>query len=128
MSENSKLIHGQSPAAQDIHERPSVAPSVDIYENEAEYLVVADLPGVAEPDVKIDLQRGELTLYATRRIEEQGNSLSWELDPVDFRRVFKLPDVIDESKIRAELEHGVLSVHLPKSDDVRPRTITVTSA
>jgi len=125
MSQDTKLTKNEKPVAQEIQEAPAVAPAVDIFESEAEYLVVADLPGASENDVKIDVDDGELRLEASRRLEHRGHALSWEFDPNDYRRIFRIPEAVDTGKITAELKRGVLTLHLPKSDEVRPRSITV---
>jgi HSP20 family molecular chaperone IbpA len=125
MSHDTKLTKNENPVAQEIQETPAIAPAVDIFESEAEYLVVADLPGASENDVKVDLDDGELTLQASRRLEHKGHALSWEFDPHDFRRTFRIPEAVDTAKITADLKQGVLTLHLPKSEEVRPRTISV---
>lgn len=125
MSDNTKLTRNEKSVAQEIQERPAVAPAVDIFESEGEYLVIADLPGATEGDVKIDVDDGELRLQATRHLEHKGHALSWEFNPHDFRRTFKIPEAVDTGKITAQLKRGVLTLHLPKSEEVRPRSISV---
>ena len=95
MSYNTKITEPEDGGAQEIRERPAVAPPVDIYESESEYLVVADVPGATERDVKVDVDGGELTLEAGRHLEHKGEALSWEFDPVDYRRTFRIPKTID---------------------------------
>lgn len=125
MAQDTKLTKQAQAEAQEIHDRPAIAPAVDIFENEAGYVFIADLPGVCEDDIKIDLHKGELSLQATRNADTVGEAIAAEFEPVDYRRTFKIPDVIDATKIEAELKHGVLTLRLPKSDGVRPRTIEV---
>lgn len=111
----------------EVGDRPVLAPAVDIYENEAEYLVLADLPGVTEQDVDLDLERGELTLFAKRAVDADvdAEALSAERREGDFRRVFRIPDEVDPARVEAKLDGGVLQVRLPKSERNRPRKISI---
>jgi HSP20 family protein len=105
--------------------RPALTPACDIYENKEEVLLMADLPGVATDQLRIHLEHDELTLEARREIGEGGSPLSAEYRACDFRRQFVVPPGIDGSKINAELKDGVLRLHLPKSEAVKPRQISV---
>jgi HSP20 family molecular chaperone IbpA len=106
-------------------ERPSVRPRVDVFENDAEYLVVADLPGVAKDAVEVQFEDGELHLAARREATAGGTMLAEEYRTADFRRAFTMPEGVDAEKIAAELTNGVLRIHLPKSAAKRPRRIEV---
>lgn len=108
-----------------VRARPAVAPRVDIYENRQEFLVVTDLPGVIAEDLGIQVENAELTLEATRRSPVEGALLFGEYREADYRRSFLLPQGIDRDKIDAELKDGVLRLHLPKADALRPRQIQV---
>jgi HSP20 family molecular chaperone IbpA len=110
-------------------ERPVLAPRVDIYESDADVLVTADLPGVPEDGVKLDLDRDELTLEATTRLgDNPGDAVAQEFANVDYRRVFHLPKGIDVDNISARLEQGVLRLRLPKTAQAQPRRIEVRGA
>lgn len=106
-------------------QRPTLAPACDIYENNDEILLVADLPGVAKDSLKIAMEKGELTLEARRDVASQGTYLGTEYRECDYRRRFTVPTGIDSSKINAELKDGVLRLHMPKSDVLRARQIAV---
>lgn len=107
--------------------RAVVAPPVDIFENDEKLLVVADVPGAGPDDVAIHFEKGTLTLEARRRSAgpEGAKLVASEARQADYRRAFALPSGIDADKITAELEHGVLRVHLPKLAALRPRQIPV---
>lgn len=123
-SENSMQTRA-SDAPEKIEQRPTTAPLVDIYENADELLVVADMPGVANDKVTINFDKGQLTIEG-RRGETTGSGLiAAEYRPLDFSRTFLVPQGIDTDKIEAELQHGVLRVHLPKSAALKPRQIQV---
>lgn len=112
-------------------EQPATRPRVDVFENAHEYLVVADVPGVAKDGVDVRFESGELRIEARRAASkttdatQQANVLGEEYRIGDYRRAFAMPDGIDAEKIEAELAHGVLRVHLPKSAAKRPRRIDV---
>lgn len=107
-----------------MQERRAVAPPVDIYENADEVLVIADLPGVAKENLSIHLDKGQLTIDGQRK-DADGSPLWAEFGSFDFRRTFVLPPGIQADQIAAELNHGVLRVHLPKSAALKPRQIEV---
>ena len=92
-----------------------VAPTVDVYENADEIKLVADVPGATTDSLTIDLDRGEL------RIEAKRPGARFD----GYRRVFTVPDGIDASAVKAELENGVLTVHLVKSKAVRTRRVPI---
>lgn len=117
-----------APTAESTRGRPVVAPPVDIYENQEQYLVLADLPGVKTDDVQIRFEDGELTIRATRNDVGQGEVLGAEFSAADYVRRFSIPETVDASKIDAKLQAGVLELTLPKASRVRPRQISVKSA
>jgi HSP20 family protein len=104
----------------------SVTPPVDILETEDELLLFADLPGVAEKDVDIRFENGELTLHA-RRQPAQSDREAWllENETGDYFRAFRISEQVDTARIWAELKNGVLTLHLPKVEAAKPRKITV---
>lgn len=107
--------------------RPVVAPAVDIYENEREYLVLADLPGVPNEGIRIRFENGELSLDATRQNGENGEVIGSEIVAADYRRLFRIPETVDSEAIDAKLQNGVLHLVLPKASKARPRQISVKS-
>jgi HSP20 family protein len=106
---------------------PVYTPSVDIFENESSITVLADMPGVKAPDLKIDLRESVLTLSGgVTRPEGQGESdLLREYQAGMFFRQFTLSETIDQAKIDAKLIDGVLRLELPKVERARPRQISV---
>lgn len=102
-------------------------PDVDIFVNDGEILLVADLPGVAREDLTINLENNTLTLEAVFSASFTGTCQRREFDPMDYRRVFTLPKGIDVEKTAAEFRNGVLYLHLPKSSAVKPHQIKVKS-
>jgi HSP20 family protein len=108
-----------------VSDRPVVVPYVDVFENEQELVVVADLPGVARDDLTIRLEENELTIEARRSPVTQGAPLATEYRTADYRRSFVLPRGIDRDAIDARLTAGVLRVGLPKAAAARPRRIEI---
>jgi len=102
-------------------------PDVDIFETESEITLLADMPGVAADDVNIDLREGFLTLSGdVKPWEGAGESdVLVEFEIGKYYRQFALADVIDQDKIEAKLEDGVLRLNLPKTEKAAPRRITV---
>lgn len=108
-----------------VNERPTMRPAVDIYENHDEYLVVADLPAVNKDRLNIHLVDSQLTIEGEVGEEESGNALEQEFRFINYRRSFELPEFVDRNRVTAELKHGALTLHLPKSDAVKPKQIEV---
>ena len=103
-------------------------PSVDISETEGEYVIKAELPEVKKDDVKITLEEGVLSIQGERKHEkeEKGKKIHRiERAYGRFVRSFVVPDYVDEAKIKAEYQDGVLQLHLPKSEKAKPRAIEV---
>ena len=89
-----------------------VHPLVDVLENDNEFLLVADVPGVTKEALHITANGNQLELAA-------------ETDSLDYRRSFALGDDVDLEAIEAKLEYGELRIHLPKRAQARVRKITV---
>jgi HSP20 family protein len=104
------------------------APSVDIIEDEKEWLVKADLPEVKKEDVKVTVENGVLTITGERKLEKEEKDRKYhrvERSYGSFYRSFTLPDAADSPKVSAEFKEGVLKVHLPKSEKAKPKAIEV---
>lgn len=103
-------------------------PTVDISESEGEYLIKAELPEVKKEDVKVTVENGVLTLQGERRQEKEEKGKKYhrvERAYGSFVRSFTLPETINEGGVKAEYKDGVLSIHLPKSERVKPKAIEV---
>lgn len=106
-------------------DRRRVNPRVDVYENEKEILLLADLPGVTRDDLVIQADGDTLALEARRSDATLGTELATEYERIDFSRTFTISPVIDKDRIEAKLEAGVLHLHLPKQAAQAPRKIPV---
>ena len=106
-------------------QREAIAPVVDVYENADELLLLVDVPGATNDGIDVQLDKGQLTIFAKRREDAPNSLLAAEYRLCDYLRVFSVPQGIDPSKIDAQLSGGVLRVRLPKSESVKPRRIEV---
>jgi HSP20 family molecular chaperone IbpA len=102
-------------------------PSVDIFENDKEIVLLADMPGVQAEALNIDLRDNTLTLDGgVEPFEAEGEEeVLIEYEVGKYYRQFSLSEMIDQNKIDAQLNNGVLRLTLPKVEKAAPRTITV---
>lgn len=103
-----------------------VTPEVNIFETSDGYVVEAEMPGVAKSGLDVTVERNELTIVGRREKEElKAGAIYRESSTADYRRVFELDPAIDTAKIDAKIEQGLLTIRLPKSEQVKPRKVTV---
>lgn len=104
-----------------------VAPLIDISETTDDYFLTAFMPGVSKENVKIKLEDGNLVLMGRIDYDSALNKkyVLKETETGNYYRRFKIADSIDESKIDAKLENGILNVKLPKHERVKPKTIEI---
>jgi HSP20 family molecular chaperone IbpA len=115
-------------APEQVHSAVSYTPRADIIENQDEMILYADLPGVEPGDVDVRFENGELVIHGKCAPRQEGaDYLLSEYGIGDFYRAFTIGEAIDNNKISAELKQGVLTVHLPKSEKVKPKRIAVKS-
>lgn len=103
-------------------------PAVDIYENEDEILLQADMPGVTKDKITVDIDNGTLSITGTRELPSQGTPTYEEFYDLKYVRNFSVPQTIDVGRVEAELKNGVLQLHLPKSEAAKPRQIEIKTA
>jgi HSP20 family protein len=102
------------------------APQVNIFETQDGYVLEAEMPGVSKAGLEITLEGNEITIVGRRNHEAaNGTALFRESRLADYRRVFELDPAIDTAKIAARIDQGVLTLTLPKSEQVKPRKISV---
>jgi HSP20 family molecular chaperone IbpA len=122
------LVNRGRNAAERIEARALLAPPVDVYENQDEILVVADVPGARADSVTVRLDKDQLVISARREKDPEGHPLAGGGGAGDYQRTFVVPRGVDSTRIDAELAGGVLRVHLPKSAALKPRVIEVRSS
>jgi HSP20 family protein len=103
-----------------------VLPEVNIFEEKDGYTLEAEMPGVSKDGIEVLLEGNELTIVGPReRSLVTGQLIFRESQSADYRRVFELDPAIDTSRIVARMNQGVLTLALPKSEEVKPRKIVV---
>lgn len=105
-------------------------PPIDLTEAEGEYVIRADLPGLAKEDIEIQLKDDVLTISGERRSEHQDNGEGFyrvERSFGRFSRSLDLPAGVDAASITAEFENGVLEVHVPKPEEHQPTRVQIGS-
>ena len=100
-------------------------PMVDIFEQGSGLTLVADLPGVANKDLQVDIDKGILTLEGAVEVGLKGSQILSEFSPSGYYRQFRLPENLDTNKIDAQLKDGVLTLVLPKAESALPKRIEV---
>ena len=128
MSDRKDIAKKEEKAVEKIREFGSVIPSVDIYENDDEILVHADMPGVRKDDVSVNIDNGTLSLSGVRKLGSKGAATWEEFSDVEYVRNFSVPQSIDVERVEATLKDGVLELHLPKSEAAKPKMIEIKSA
>jgi len=103
-----------------------IAPAATVLENADGYTLEVEMPGVSKETLEMWVENNELTIVGRRSIPTvEGTLLHRESRSENFRRTFELDPSIDAEKISAKIEQGVVSLTLPKAEQVKPRKITV---
>ena len=126
-------LFGRAPVKKDGEKREALtvaewAPLVDIVEDEQEYVISAEIPGVNKEDIKVGVQDDVLTISGHRKYEKEEKDKKFhriERAYGSFARSFTLPEDSDGEKVAAEFKDGMLKVHLPKTEKVKPKQIEV---
>lgn len=103
-------------------------PALDVRETADEFIIDAELPGLSKADVDITVEDGVLTLSGERRMEEQTEDKGYrrvERRYGSFSRALTLPRDIDADNVSASFEDGLLTVHVPKTETAKPRSIKI---
>ena len=105
---------------------PVFLPAVDIFESDEGITVVADMPGVTAKGLSVDLKNDILTIKGETPLRGEGRNIIYrEYQEGNYFRNFTLSDQIDQSKIKARLKDGVLTLELPKAEKAKPKQIEV---
>lgn len=114
----------------DGYEKSQVAwnPAIDVTEDADKIVLHADVPGLAEKDLDIQIEKDVLTLRGSRTIERRQDGEHYrrfERHAGEFTRSFTLPPTVDSEKVGASLKDGVLTLTLPKKPEAQPKKISV---
>jgi HSP20 family protein len=105
-------------------------PPMDLVEAEDHFVLKADLPGLTEGDVNLEVQDGTLTISGERKAEHEQREKGWyriERSFGSFSRSLTLPDGVDPDRIEASFKDGVLDVRIPKPEERKPRRISIST-
>jgi HSP20 family protein len=108
-----------------------VVPAINLYDAQEQYILTAELPGMALEDLDVSITGELLTLRGERKRAEGVSDEGFRRQERQFgrwTRTLTLPERVDGSKATAQLANGILTVTLPKSEEARPRQIAVTAA
>lgn len=103
-------------------------PAVDTYEDKDAFLILCDLPGLDQKDVKINLDNNTLTISGTRKLDHDDKRDNYQrIERVfgTYSRAFTLPSAVDTEKIEASMNKGVLTIRLPKREESKPKQIQI---
>lgn len=103
-------------------------PRIDMEEDEREYRVTAELPGLEKDDFKVELAAGRLMIRGEKKAtheEKKRNYHFTECSYGSFSRVIPLPGEVDDSKIEATYKNGILNIRLPKSEQSKAKPVDV---
>ena len=103
-------------------------PPVNVYETKEDIQILAELPGLAKDDVSVSFINGILTLSGKKRPfveDEKFTVIRQERAEGDFEKSLRIPNKLEENKISAQLTNGVLTVMLPKVEEIKPKQIQV---
>ena len=106
-------------------------PSVDIFENDNDVVIKAELPGMNAKDIEVRLENNVLMLKGERHFEKETKEENYhriEREYGSFSRAFALPTVVDGDKVVAEYKDGILKIVLPKKEERKPKPIKVEAA
>jgi len=104
------------------------APAIDMYQTDNEVVVKAALPGIKANEVQINVTNDILTLRGETKYEDEKKNKSWHIREHSwgaFERSVMLPTGVIADKAKADFDNGILTVTLPKSEEAKPRTITI---
>jgi len=123
-----RLFEDFWPVRREDVEEGMLSPALDVSEDKENLYVAADLPGVEEKDIKLNLQAGVLTLSGEKHEEKETKEKNFhriERSYGSFSRSITLPCAVAVDKAVAKFKNGVLNVTLPKKEEAKPKEITI---
>jgi len=106
----------------------NLVPSTDISEDENEYEVKMDLPGIQEKDISITLKDGILEIKGKKQKMDENRGKMYcmsEISYGSFSRSFSISNFVDSNKIKAKYKNGVLSINIPKTEESKPKKVEI---
>jgi len=105
-------------------------PALDLYEDKDELIVKVEVPGLKKEDIEVTLQEGTLTISGERKLDETRQEAQihrTERFNGRFQRSIALPTLVAADKVKAAYVDGILTVTLPKADEIKPKQITISA-
>ena len=106
----------------------TISPAVDMYDNEKEIVIKAEVPGMDKKDINISVADSTLTIKGEMKKEEETKEEDYyyaERTYGSFSRRLELPAIVQESKIKANIKDGILEIHLPKAPESKAKKIKI---
>jgi HSP20 family protein len=132
-SEMNRLFNSFFESESPTNGAPSVRrwiPAMDLVESDDAFVLRADLPGLSEDDVKIEVEDNVLTVSGERKLEHEDRKDGYyrlERASGAFRRSLNLPEGVDPEQIAASVADGVLEVRIPKPEERKPHKVTISA-
>ncbi|MGE4131018.1 MAG: Hsp20/alpha crystallin family protein [Bdellovibrionales bacterium] len=107
---------------------PEFSPTCELSEDKSNYVMTFDMPGVKKEDVKIELDGNRLMVSAERREEKEMEDKKRRYSEISYgsyQRTFTLPSAVDDKKVDAKFENGVLTLTMPKTESSKAKQIAV---
>jgi HSP20 family protein len=107
---------------------PMATPAIDMYQTDNDVVVKASIPGIKADEVQINITGDILTLKGEAKQEAERKDRAWHIREQrfgSFERSLALPTAVKSDKAEAVFENGILTITLPKADEVKPRTINI---
>ena len=120
------FFDGPTPASTGVYRR--WIPAMDLVETDHDFVLRADLPGLSEGDVNIEVEDNVLTISGERKAEHEERKAGYvriERSSGSFRRTLTLPAGVDPEAVKANFDRGVLEIHVPKPEERKPRKVTI---
>jgi HSP20 family protein len=124
---NELFNYDRSPKTTGLFDR-SFAPAVDFIENDNEYTITCEMPGMEQKDIEVSIASNVLTIKGIRKDEKEektGKFYKKEILSGSFQRTIPLPAAVESEKIAAQLENGFLSISIPKKEESKPKQINI---
>jgi HSP20 family protein len=122
---NTLVRENRSPASTARDTERFIAPAASVFENVDGYTLEVEMPGVNKEGLEISVENNELTVIGRRSLSIEGTPIHRESRVENYRRAFELDPSINTGKIVAKMDQGVVTLTLPKAEEVKPRKIAV---
>ena len=121
---NHRMAHRMMARAAYCESEHDYSLAVNIQSTEDEFILSALVPGMKADDLNIQILEDVVTIEGEYK-QDETDYLMQELPHGSFRRSLRLPNLVDASKVEAKIVEGVLTLHLPKTESAKPRTIKI---